>query len=187
MERYLLATLFFGIYLVTSPALSQPASAEPLVPLGMFELNEQQRQNLRQIRRDFHARHCDLSWRILEAQEDIREMYAREKREAAQVGTAFRNLATLQQQLIEARINAENRAEAVLTEEQRAKLRAWRAGRVPGVYDGTPWADPRYPSGDTSLWQYQQPQQYPYPPENRQPAMPPGQRWVPPRGESGAQ
>lgn len=168
--------VFALLILLTLAAAAEPLppTAQALVPLGLFELTPSQRKAIREARQEYHAQYCDLTARIEDAQENIRELYAKDRRDPKQIGQAFKVLASLQQQLIEARVTAENRAEAVLTADQREKLLHWRAGYLPGVYaDVPPYMNPRYPSGDTSLWQYERPRQYPYAPENRPAVRPP--------------
>ena len=144
-----------------------PRPAPTLIPFGLFELNEQQRQGIRQAQRDFHARYCDVTGRMLDAQYEIRDLYARTQRDPKQIGQAFRNLAVLQQQLIEARITAENRAEAVLTNEQRQKLHARRKGRLPGAYSGDlPYMmHPGIQDDTFAPYDREEREQYPVPPQ----------------------
>lgn len=156
---------------VTVAAAAQerfPPPARALVPLGALDLSAQQRQEIRQAQRDYHIRYCDITGRMLDAQYEIRELYARERRDPKQAGQAFRSLAVLQQQLTEARIAAENRAEAVLTEAQREKWRAWRQGNLPDVYtDELPYTMQPGIQDDTVAPDNQdEPRQYPVPPRH---------------------
>jgi len=137
-----------------------------LVPPGLLQLGSEQRDQLRRIQRDLHARRCALDGRILEAQADLRELYDAPERNAEAIGAAFRRIATLQQERLEARIDAENRVDALLTEAQRLKLVRWRRGQGPAPYpESLPYMmHPGTQTGDFEPLNIEEPEQRPAPP-----------------------
>lgn len=137
-----------------------------LVPPGLLKLDAQQRDRLREIQRELHASRCGLEGRILEAQADLRELYDAPKRNAKAIGAAFREIAALQQQLLEARIDAENRVDVLLNEAQLEKLGRWRRGQGFAPYpDFLPYmVHPGPRTGDFEPWNIDEPEERPIPP-----------------------
>jgi hypothetical protein len=136
-----------------------------LVPPGLLALDDRQRSELRRLQRELHGRRCDLDGRILEAQSDLRQLYDVPRRNLEAIGAAFRHIAAFQQQRLEARIEAENRVEALLNDAQRAKLLRWRRGQARAAYpEFLPYM--MYPgpqTGDFGPWNIEEPEQRPVP------------------------
>lgn len=153
-----------------------------LVPPGLLELDDKQRQHITQARRDLYQRHCDITGRMMDVQETLHRLYAQEPRDAKQIGQTFRQLAELQQQLLEARIEAENRVHAVLTAEQRRRLQQWRQGKLrPSYPESLPYLmHPGQQAHDFEPLNLEDPERLPQPaPGDR--LLPRGGSAVPPR------
>jgi hypothetical protein len=60
----------------------------------------------------------------------LQQLYAAEKPDAAAIGQTYDALHNLQRQMIQANIDANNRMQAALNEEQRHQLQRWQRGAV---------------------------------------------------------
>ncbi|QKT04156.1 Spy/CpxP family protein refolding chaperone [Ectothiorhodospiraceae bacterium 2226] len=95
---------------------------------AMLELTPEQQKQLREIRRDLHRQQWDPLGKLIEAREDLRELHQAERPDPAAIGEAHERAAQLERPVIEARVQARNEMHAVLTDEQREKLREMRRG-----------------------------------------------------------
>lgn len=167
MHQGLMRWLAVWLVLAAAGVRAQPAMPPGyfLVPPGLLQLEERQREQLRDIQRELHGQRCELDGRILEAQANLRELHDAPKRNAKAIGAAFRAIAELQQKRLEARIEAENRVDALLSDAQREKLARWRRGRRPAVYpESLPYMmHPGPQTGDFEPWNIEEPEQRPVP------------------------
>ncbi|QKT05040.1 periplasmic heavy metal sensor [Ectothiorhodospiraceae bacterium 2226] len=97
--------------------------------MGMAALNltAEQQQQMRQIRRDLQREQWEAQGKLMEAREDLRDLWLAEERDPAAIGEAYARIAELQRPMIEARVEAANKMRAVLSDEQREALREMRA------------------------------------------------------------
>ena len=101
-------------------------------PVGMLDLTDEQRGKIEKIQDDTRRKNWDTYGKIMDEQSRLRDLYAGETVDAKKVGAAYAGIAKLQQQLIEAHVEAHNRVQAVLTKEQREQLRQWSRGGMGG-------------------------------------------------------
>lgn len=113
-----------------APRGPMPALGVPyLIPPGVVALDEQQRQRLASLRRDLHERYCRLAARLIDQQEELRAALAPGQPGGQASARLSEAMDGLRREARSARANAQERAEALLTTEQRTVLARWREGR----------------------------------------------------------
>jgi Spy/CpxP family protein refolding chaperone len=101
-------------------------------PVSMLDLTDEQRNKIENIHDDVRRKNWDTYGKIMDEQSKLRDLYSGETVDAKKVGAAYAGIAKLQQQVIEANVEAHNRVQAVLTKEQKEQLRQWRRGGMGG-------------------------------------------------------
>ena len=145
------AALFMGGATVAASALADPApSANPPGPgygaaSGMMNpafcpamgsdmtggfvaradlnLTAEQRRRIAKIEANLRHAHWDLMGKIQDQESQMNEQFNSEQRDDAALSKSFRNISDLRNQMFDLSLHAETEVDAVLTEEQRAKLR----------------------------------------------------------------
>lgn len=92
-------------------------------PLYMLDLSDAQTAQMEKIQTEMMTKHRALARQMWEEQDKLGDMYGSDKRDPAKIGKAYSNIADLQRQMIEMHTEAENKMEALLTNEQKAQLR----------------------------------------------------------------
>lgn len=105
-------------------------------PLAMLDLTDDQQKRIAKIQEDVRKRHWNTQGKILEEQARLSELYAAEKPDPKQVSQVYGNIAKLQQEILEANLQAQNLMLDVLTKEQRDQLAQWRRGMARGPMGG---------------------------------------------------
>lgn len=98
---------------------------------GAIELSDQQRDQMQQIARELRKQQWDLAEQMMEKQDKLQGLYAQGQPNPEEVGQAYAEIAQLRRQMVEAHVQAQNRMQDVLTEEQREQLRSWNRGDAP--------------------------------------------------------
>ena len=91
--------------------------------MAMLDLSDAQVDRLRAIQAESMTKQRALMRQTWEAQATLGDLVAAEDRDPAAIGKAYGKLADMHRQALEARIQAENKAAAVLSKEQKAKMR----------------------------------------------------------------
>lgn len=107
-------------------------------PMSGLELNRDQRKQMLRIQSELRKQNWALQGGILDAREQLFELYLEDTLDAKKIGTVYAKIFDLRRQMIEAGINAHNRQRTVLTEEQRQQLRYRRHGNGPGGHRSMP-------------------------------------------------
>jgi Spy/CpxP family protein refolding chaperone len=97
-------------------------------PLYMLNLSDAQRDKIEKIHDAEHQKHWDITGKILEEQNKLRDLYQSDPQDPKKIGAAYGNIAKLQQQMIEIHVQANNDAQKALTKEQREQLKQWYRG-----------------------------------------------------------
>lgn len=113
-----------------------PGMGMGMGPLAMLDLTDDQRKQIARIQEDVRKRHWNTLGKIHEEQARLGELYAAEKPDAKQIGQAYGSIAKLQQEIVEASVQAQNQILDVLTKEQREQLAQWRRGMARGYMGG---------------------------------------------------
>jgi len=98
----------------------------------MLELDDAQRATLRKVRSQLRKESLPIMGRIMDEQDKLCDLYAQERRDAKAIGSVYAKIFDMQRQMIEASIEAHNRAREVLTDEQRAQAKDVRRGMMGG-------------------------------------------------------
>ena len=103
-----------------------------LIPPGVVDLDEPQREKITTMRRELHDRLCSLTGELLLAQEELRTRLARRPRSNESLAEASRRISDIRSRILEARSEAQERATAMLQPQQREVLAKWQEGRRGG-------------------------------------------------------
>ncbi len=95
----------------------------------MLDLSDEQRGKIEKIHDDTRRKNWDTYGKIMDEQSKLRDLYSGETVDAKKVGAVYGGIAKLQQQVIEASVEAHNRVQAVLTKEQKEQLKQMVARR----------------------------------------------------------
>jgi Spy/CpxP family protein refolding chaperone len=99
-----------------------------LWPYYALDLNEQQRSKMSQIQDEMRKKNWEVVGKLVDEQARLRDLYAADKRDAAAIGKQTMKIAELRRQLVEASVDAHNRIEALLSKEQKERLRGFGRG-----------------------------------------------------------
>jgi len=91
-----------------------------------MDLNKDQKTKIRAIQRDLRAKHWDLEDKIELASDKIFDLYKTDTRDAKAIGKVYAEIFDYRRQIIELAIEAGNKVEAVLTNDQRMMLKKFR-------------------------------------------------------------
>lgn len=100
--------------------------------LYALDLSDQQRTQINQIQDEVRKKNWDVMGKLIDEQAHLRDLYAAEKRDPAAIGKQTVRMAELQRQLVEASVEAHNRIEALLSKEQKGRLRSFGPGWMMG-------------------------------------------------------
>jgi len=102
--------------------------------LWSLDLDDTQRQQLRELQRQQRQQHWSLMGQMHEAMEALASEWSPESetRDRAAILAAYDRLAQLRRQLLEAQLDAADQVDKILTPEQRETLRSEWTGRFPG-------------------------------------------------------
>ncbi len=97
-------------------------------PIWMLDLTDEQRSKIDAIYDDVRKKDWATMGKIMDEQAKLRDLYQADTPDAKKIGAVYGNIAKLRQQMIEANVDAQNRAQGILTKEQREQLQRWRRG-----------------------------------------------------------
>ena len=97
-----------------------------LGPIWMLDLTAKQQTQIDKIHNDLRKQHWGVKRKMMDERNKLHELYGAEQRDAKKIGKVYGALFNLQRQMIETKIDAHNRMEAVLTAEQREQLKQLR-------------------------------------------------------------
>jgi Spy/CpxP family protein refolding chaperone len=100
-----------------------PGMGGGMGPMAMLNLSEAQTAQMKMIQTESMKKQRALMLQMWEAQLNLGDLLNAEKRDPAAIGKAYGKLADMQRQALEARVDAENKAAAVLTKEQMMQMR----------------------------------------------------------------
>ncbi len=97
-------------------------------PMGMLDLSNEQRTKINKILDEQRKKQWETQGKMLDEEAKLRDLFNADKRDPAAIGKVYGRIFDLRRQTIEAEIDARNRAEAVLTKEQREQMKQWQRG-----------------------------------------------------------
>lgn len=92
-------------------------------PMAALDLSDTQTAQLEKIQTESMKKQRSLMRQMWEAQENLADLFDAENRDPAAIGKAYGKLADMQRQALETRIEAGNKAAAILTKEQKSQMR----------------------------------------------------------------
>ncbi len=90
---------------------------------GMPSLTEQQQNKMAQIQEEVRKKHWDLMGKMNEEQMKLQQLYYSGKRDSAAIEAQHKKIYQLQREMDESWLDAQGRMDAVLTKEQKERLR----------------------------------------------------------------
>lgn len=96
---------------------------------GMLNLTEQQQNKMVQIQEEVRKKHWDIMGKMNEEQMKLQQLYYSGKRDSAAIEAQHKKIYQLQREMDESWLDAQGRMDAVLTKEQKERL---RGGYGPG-------------------------------------------------------
>ena len=97
-----------------------------------LSLTDAQTAQMEKIHNSLQEKHRKLMSEMWSEQAKMAKLYDAEKRDPAAIGKAHDRLSKLQREALEARIDAENKIDDVLTKEQKAQIRRGRGWGMMG-------------------------------------------------------
>lgn len=95
-----------------------------------LNLTEQQQAKIAQIQEDFRKRKWDLAAKMDAEQAKLNEIYYSGKRDPVVIDNQYKKIFDLRRQMVQESVEAQNRIDAVLTEEQKERSRGYGPGRM---------------------------------------------------------
>ncbi len=99
--------------------------------LDRLELSDEQRAQLRKLKSELRRKNWELMGKVMDEKDKLHNLYAADKRDPKVIGAVYGTIFGLQRQMIEASVETLNRAEALLTAEQRAEFKRLRRAPTP--------------------------------------------------------
>lgn len=94
--------------------------------ISMLDLTLEQRSRLNKIQYDLRKQHWALNGKIIDEQAKLHDLYTADRPDAKKIGSIYGAIFDVRRQMIEAKIEAANRARELLTREQIDMLRQSR-------------------------------------------------------------
>lgn len=88
-----------------------------------LNLTAEQRSKIAKIRNDVRRKHWDLMGKMQDEQAQMNEQYNSDLRDDAPLSKSYREMSELRQQMFDLSLSARRQIDAVLTQEQRDKLK----------------------------------------------------------------
>ncbi len=93
-----------------------------LGPIGMLDLKDEQIKQISKIQDDLVKKHRDLMQKVWEQQDQLSKLYYAEKRDEAAIKKAYAKLNDLQKEMLDSRLDADKRIDALLSKEQKEQM-----------------------------------------------------------------
>lgn len=97
-------------------------------PMWLPDLKEDQQKKISTIYEELHKKRWDLMAKMQGEYATLQGLYAADKRDPAAIGNQYKKISDLRRQMVEQSVEAHNRMEAVLTKEQKERLRSYGPG-----------------------------------------------------------
>jgi len=88
-----------------------------------LNLSAEQRRKIAKIQDDLRRKHWELMGKMQDEQSQMNELYYSDRRDDAALSKSYGNMASLRHQMFDLSLAAEKQMDAVLTKEQRDKLK----------------------------------------------------------------
>jgi Spy/CpxP family protein refolding chaperone len=95
-----------------------------------LDLTDQQRARIARIFEDARKKNWDAMGKVMDESATLRDLYSASPHDPAAIGRQTVKIAELRRPIIEAMVIAHDQVEALLTAEQKARLRGLHQGRM---------------------------------------------------------
>lgn len=95
-----------------------------LGPITMLDVNQEQRSKLNKIQNELRKQQWGLQGRILDEQAKLSDLHSADRPDSKKLGAVYGALFDIRRQMIEAKIDAMNRAKDVLNKDQLNRLKS---------------------------------------------------------------
>lgn len=102
--------------------------------LRALNLSDDQKAKITKIRKAMRAKHWELMDDMMDAQDQLQDLYDADKQDAAAINKQHKVIEDLRRQMVENSVEAHNQISAILTKEQREKARELRRGYGPRMH-----------------------------------------------------
>jgi Spy/CpxP family protein refolding chaperone len=116
-----------GRYGIGSGSMGMPGMMMPGMMMGgygMLGLSDKQISQMNAIQDDLHKKHWQLMGKMMDESTKMRDAWSADRPDPKQVGSVFSEMAQLQRQDLEARVEAMNKMYDLLNDEQRKRMKA---------------------------------------------------------------
>lgn len=124
----------------TGPAMMEmmdsPGMMGAMGRVEMLDLTKEQRASIHKLQDQLRRTNWDAMGKIMDESSKLRELFAADKPDAKKIGAVYGNIFDLRRQMIENKIDTQNRLDAVLTMEQREQLKQRGHGHGYGAGGG---------------------------------------------------
>jgi len=100
-----------------------PNMMDGYVSRADLNLTAEQRSKIAKIQNDVRRKHWDLMGKMQDEQAQMNEQYNSDQRDDAPLSKSYRDMSELRQQMFDLSLSARRQIDAVLTQEQRDKLK----------------------------------------------------------------
>ena len=97
--------------------------------ISRLDLSDQQRDQINKLSDQLRRKHWDIMGKMMDERSKLRDLYAEDKPDAEKVGAVYDEIAKLQKEMVQTRIETGNKIQDVLTPQQQEQLKTWRQGR----------------------------------------------------------
>jgi Spy/CpxP family protein refolding chaperone len=104
--------------------------------IQMLDLTKEQRASIHKLQDQLRKTNWGTMGKVMDESSKLRELFAADKPDPKKIGAVYGNIFDLKRQMIESKIDTHNRADAVLTEEQREQLKQIHHGMGRPGYRG---------------------------------------------------
>lgn len=112
---------------------------------GLLNLTDEQRNKIDDMQDELRRPTWDTYGKIIDAQAKLRRLSQADPLDPKKISAVYGSIAKLQQQLVEMQAENQNRVLAVLTNEQRERLKRWQRGEPVGPMGGMGTMGPGMP------------------------------------------
>lgn len=92
---------------------------------GLLNLSKDQQEKIAKIQNDVRRKNWDLMGKMMEEQYKLRDLYFSDKPDTNAINNQSRKISDLQRQMMENSLEARSKTEALLSKEQKEKLRSF--------------------------------------------------------------
>jgi len=96
-----------------------------------LNLSADQKSKITQIRQEMRTKQWALMAEMMDAQDNLQDMYDVEKQDEAAINKQYKEIEDLRRKMVDNSVDAHNRINSILTKEQREKLRESGRGYGP--------------------------------------------------------